>query len=193
MKSAGVSAPGATRRADEAGARKKPLLAKGEKRLLKKRHVAETRAARSAKDTGSAGGRQGGAREALRKTEYAHGPKRGPRPRRGASPASSSRDFKTTATTNAWRPPTGASAARRKRGRSRRSRGASLAYVSPRFRVGPTRTAWRWWSIWSIRSRRSDDSRRSRRLQKKRTTRSWRATPRAPPRSPRRCPLARRS
>ncbi len=49
---AGASASGATRRADEARRQKKPLLAKGEKRMLKKRHVAETRAARSAKRHG---------------------------------------------------------------------------------------------------------------------------------------------
>ena len=49
---AGASARGATRRADEARRQKKPLLAKGEKRLLKKRHMAEMRAARSAKRHG---------------------------------------------------------------------------------------------------------------------------------------------
>jgi hypothetical protein len=111
---AGASAPGATRRADEARRQKKPLLAKGEKRLLKKRHVAETRAARSAKrhgftpaDVKAALERLVGRLNTHTVTENADLTPEDEDASRGAS--SSRRDFKTTnfKTANAWRPPNG--------------------------------------------------------------------------------------
>ena len=104
---AGASAPGATRRADEARRQKKPLLAKGEKRLLKKRHVAETRAARSAKRHGFTPADVKAALERLSGRLNTHTVPNADLAPEDASPASSSRDFKTTATTNAWRPPNG--------------------------------------------------------------------------------------
>ena len=105
---AGASAPGATRRADEARRQKKPLLAKGEKRLLKKRHVAETRAARSAKRHGFTPADVKAALERLSGRLNTHTvPNADREAPEDASPASSSRDFKTTATPNAWRPPNG--------------------------------------------------------------------------------------
>ena len=104
---AGASAPGATRRADEARRQKKPLLAKGEKRLLKKRHVAETRAARSAKRHGFTPADVKAALERLSGRLNTHTVPNADLAPEDASPASSSRDFKTTATANAWRPPNG--------------------------------------------------------------------------------------
>jgi len=104
---AGASAPGATRRADEARRQKKPLLAKGEKRLLKKRHVAETRAARSAKRHGFTPADVKAALERLSGRLNTHTVPNADLTPEDASRASSSRDFKTTATANAWRPPNG--------------------------------------------------------------------------------------
>ena len=104
---AGASAPGATRRADEARRQKKPLLAKGEKRLLKKRHVAETRAARSAKRHGFTPADVKAALERLSGRLNTHTVPNADLAPEDASPASSSRDYKTTATANAWRPPNG--------------------------------------------------------------------------------------
>ena len=106
---AGASAPGATRRADEARRQKKPLLAKGEKRLLKKRHVAETRAARSAKRHGFTPADVKAALERLSagRLNTHTVPNADREAPEDASRASSSRDFKTTATANAWRPPNG--------------------------------------------------------------------------------------
>ena len=108
---AGASAPGATRRADEVRRQKKPLLAKGEKRLLKKRHVAETRAARSAKRHGftpadvkaalerlSARASAEDARE--RQTEDKRVPSDEPSSSAQSSPL-------TTASADFWRPPNG--------------------------------------------------------------------------------------
>ena len=110
---AGASAPDATRRADEVRRQKKPLLAKGEKRLLKKRHVAETRAARSAKRHGftpadvkaalerlSARASAEDARE--RQTEDPRVPSDEP-----SSSAQKKSSPPTTASADCWRPPNG--------------------------------------------------------------------------------------
>ena len=102
---AGASARGATRRADEARRQKKPLLAKGEKRLLKKRHMAEMRAARSAKRHGFT---PADVKAAFERLVAGVAPNAGEGEGEGEDEgASSSTKASSAADADAWRPPNG--------------------------------------------------------------------------------------
>ena len=151
--------------------------------MLKKRHVAETRAARSAKRHGFTPADVKAALERLSGRLNTHTVPNADLAPEDASPASSSRDFKTTATTNAWRPPNGGVC-----GAKEARTIAALARCFPGLRVTAVPSRSNKNRVEVVVDLVDSESPEPAGVAgvagfKKRTTRSWRATPRAPPRS----------